>query len=56
VPIVALGGERSQGARVAQMVEMVAEQVDGGVVPAAGHFLPDEAPDEIVRRILAVMS
>lgn len=54
VPIVALGGEKAQGARVREMVEMVAETVDGGSVPNCGHFLPEECPDEIVRQIVTM--
>ena len=38
-----------------QMVEMVAENVEGGTVPNCGHFVPEERPDEIVREILAMM-
>lgn len=53
VPVTALGGERSQGARIAQMVQIVAEDVESGVIAEAGHFLPEERPHEIVSRILA---
>jgi pimeloyl-ACP methyl ester carboxylesterase len=52
VPVVALGGERALGIRVGQMLELVADHVDAGVVAGVGHFLPEEAPDEIVRRVL----
>lgn len=51
VPIVALGGERGLGAKVREMVEMVAEHVEGVVVADCGHFIPEERPDEIVRQI-----
>ena len=53
VPVVALGGERSQGTRIGQMMELVAENVEAGVVPHAGHFLPEESPGELTRRILS---
>jgi pimeloyl-ACP methyl ester carboxylesterase len=36
------------------MVKMVAEHVDAVILPDCGHFLPEECPDEVVRRILAV--
>ncbi len=39
-PVVALGGERAQGARVRAMIEMVASDVRGGTIPDCSHFLP----------------
>ena len=54
VPVVALGGEEAQGESVGRMVEMVAENVEGGMVPDCGHFIPEERPDEIVRELLAM--
>jgi hypothetical protein len=36
------------------MVEMVAENVDGGSIADCGHFVPEERPDEIVRHVLAM--
>jgi pimeloyl-ACP methyl ester carboxylesterase len=51
VPVIALSGERAQGARIAEMVALVAENVEGGSVPDCVHFLPEERPDEIVRRV-----
>jgi pimeloyl-ACP methyl ester carboxylesterase len=56
VPVVALGGERSQGARIGQMVGMVASEVETGVIPSAGHFLPEESPEEIAARVVAAVS
>ena len=50
VPIAALGGEKSLGSNVEQMMHMVAENVTGGVIPDCGHFIPEEAPEELVKR------
>jgi len=36
------------------MVEMVAENVDGGSIADCGHFVPEERPVEIVRHVLAL--
>jgi pimeloyl-ACP methyl ester carboxylesterase len=55
VPIVALGGERAQGLEIRKMVEMVANNVDGGSIADCGHFVPEERPDEVVRYILALL-
>jgi pimeloyl-ACP methyl ester carboxylesterase len=54
VPVVALGGENAQGVQIRKMVEMVAENVDGGSIADCGHFVPEERPDEILRHVLAM--
>jgi len=51
VPVFALGGARGLGAKVGEMVKLVAENVDDDVLPDCGHFIPEERPDEVVRRI-----
>jgi len=54
VPVVAMGGAKGGlGPKVGEMVKMVAENVDVVTLPNCGHFLPEECPDEVVRRILA---
>jgi len=55
VPVVAMGGATGGlGAKVGEMVRMVAEHVEVVILPDCGHFLPEECPDEVARRILAV--
>jgi pimeloyl-ACP methyl ester carboxylesterase len=49
VPVLAIGGEKALGAKVAQMVEAVAENVTGKVIPACGHFISEEQPVEFMR-------
>ena len=44
VPIAALGGQRAQGLEVQKMVEMVAENVNGGSIADCGDFVPEERP------------
>jgi len=53
VPVVALGGEKSQGGRVAEAMKMVAANASGSAVPSCGHFIPEEAPQVIVDHVLA---
>jgi len=36
------------------MVELVAQDVEGGLVPNCGHFLPEECPDEVVKHVLSI--
>ena len=54
VPVVALGGTKGLGDRVLEMVKMVAENVEGGLIADCGHFVPEERPEEIVRHVLAM--
>ena len=49
IPVLAIGGEKALGAKVAQMVEAVAKNVTGKVIPACGHFIPEEQPAEFMR-------
>jgi pimeloyl-ACP methyl ester carboxylesterase len=53
VPIVAIGGAAGLGARVGEMVSLVAETVRSVLVTDAGHFIPEERPEELVRLVLA---
>jgi pimeloyl-ACP methyl ester carboxylesterase len=54
VPVVAMGGGAGGlGAEVGEMVKLVAEHVEVVTLPDYGHFLPEECPDEVARRILA---
>jgi len=46
--------DRAQDLQIRKMVEMVAENVDGGSIADCGHFVPEERPDEIVRHVLAI--
>ena len=55
VPVLALGGEQANGGRIREMVELVAEQVDGGTVAECGHFIPEERPQELVREVLKLV-
>lgn len=49
VPVLAIGGEKAQGAKVAEMVEAVAEDVTGKTIASCGHFIPEEQPVEFMR-------
>ncbi len=55
-PIRAMGAEKGLGARVGQIVTLVAETVQTSVEPASGHFLPEEAPTQVVQAIIHMAS
>lgn len=54
MPVLALGGAESFGRRelVRESLGRVAENVEGGVIEKAGHWLPEEQPEEVLRRLL----
>ena len=55
MPVLALGGGESFGRRelTLQSMRRVADDVPGGVIEGAGHFLPEEKPAEIAEQLLA---
>jgi pimeloyl-ACP methyl ester carboxylesterase len=57
MPVLALGGSESFGRRelVLESLRRVASDVQGGVLQGCGHFLPEEAPEELAERLLAFL-
>jgi pimeloyl-ACP methyl ester carboxylesterase len=51
VRLVVLGGEKGPGAKVGEMVRMVATHAEVSVRLDCGHFLPKEAPDAMIEQI-----
>ena len=52
-PVLALGGAGSLGSTVAEQMQQVAQNVEEGVIENCGHFIPEEKPEELVRRFRA---
>jgi pimeloyl-ACP methyl ester carboxylesterase len=48
MPVLAIGGEASFGEHVADAMKLVADDVQSLVIPGAGHFVAEEAPDEML--------
>ena len=56
MPVLAMGGEASLAALTKQCLDMVADNVVGGVIPRCGHWISEERPEFIadtLRRFLA---
>ena len=47
VPVLAIGGEFSLGEGVANTMRLVANDVQGLVIPRSGHFIAEEAPGAV---------
>ncbi len=52
VPVLAIGGEKGMAMAVAENLRPLFTDVRSVVVPEAGHFLPEEAPDAIATLVL----
>ena len=56
VPVLAIGGERSYAEHVAEATSVVAEHVEGVVIKGAGHWVAEEAPDQLLDALTAFLS
>jgi pimeloyl-ACP methyl ester carboxylesterase len=48
MPVRVIAGEKSGGSFLIDQVRLVAEDVDGTVVPGSGHWLLEEAPERVI--------
>ena len=55
MPVLALGADHSLGGFEEQQLRGYATDVRGGVVPNSGHWIPEEQPDDLARRLSAFL-
>ena len=53
MPVLALGGDHAVGDALRQAMTTAASDVSGGAIENCGHYIPEEAPQELVRRFTA---
>lgn len=53
IPVLAWGGSHCMGEISYRSMTLVANNVEGGIIPECGHWIPDEKPDFIAKEILA---
>jgi pimeloyl-ACP methyl ester carboxylesterase len=56
MPVLAIGGETSFGENVGNAVRAVADDVQSLVILRVGHFLAEEAPDELLAALTAFLA
>ncbi|MDX3984631.1 MAG: alpha/beta fold hydrolase [Achromobacter sp.] len=56
VPVLALGGEQGSAPGLHQALRPLARDLQGGVLADCGHYLPEEQPRELARRMLAFLT
>jgi pimeloyl-ACP methyl ester carboxylesterase len=53
--VLALGGEKSFGSQMAELMKFAATNVQGGVVPDSGHWIMEENPTATIRLVHAFL-
>ncbi|HXW20154.1 MAG TPA: alpha/beta hydrolase [Roseiarcus sp.] len=56
MPVLALGGEKSFGLTMAEIMRFAASDVTAGVVPDSGHWIMDENPEATIRLVRGFLS
>ena len=56
MPMLVLTGEKASGEFLIQQARLVDTNVDGVVIKGKGHWLIDEAPQEVIPRLVAFIS
>jgi pimeloyl-ACP methyl ester carboxylesterase len=56
MPVLAIGGEASFGENVGHALQAVADDVQSVVIPGTGHFVAEEAPDELLAALTTFLA
>lgn len=55
-PVLAIGGEKGAAEGVALVMGLVATHVQSLVIPGCGHFVPEEAPEELLAALIPFLT
>jgi pimeloyl-ACP methyl ester carboxylesterase len=56
MPMLVLGGEKASGEFLIAQGRLVADDVEGVVIAGSGHWLMEEAPDQVIPRLVAFLT
>ncbi len=56
MPVLAIGGEAGFGEEVGIAVEVVANDVESVVLSGTGHFVAEEAPEEVLAALAGFLA
>ena len=56
MPVLAIGGAESSGAMVGDTMQLVADDVQTLVIPGCGHWLAEQAPEELLAALTAFLA
>lgn len=56
MPVLAIGGAKSTGENIEKTMKLTADDVQGVVIPNCGHFVAEEAPEEMLAALTAFLA
>jgi len=56
MPVLAIGGELSYGDHVAEALQAVADDVQGVVIPGTGHWVAEQAPEQLLEALTGFLA
>ena len=56
MPVLAIGGELSYGGMVAEAMKPLADDVQGVVIPGTGHWVAEEAPEQLLEALTGFLA
>jgi pimeloyl-ACP methyl ester carboxylesterase len=56
MPVLAIGGAQSYGAHVGEAMTLVADDVQSVVIPDTGHWVAEDAPDQMIEALSAFLA
>ena len=56
MPVLAIGGEASYGADVAEAMTALAADVQGAVIPGTGHWVAEDTPEEMLAALTSFLA
>jgi pimeloyl-ACP methyl ester carboxylesterase len=56
MPVLAIGGEESYGEGVAEAMKIVADDVQSAVISGTGHWVAEDAPDQMLTALTAFLT
>ena len=56
VPVLAIGGAESSGAMVGDTMQLVADDVQTLIIPGTGHWVAEQAPEELLAALTAFLA
>ena len=55
LPVLAIGGGKALGEGVVNTMKLVADKVQGHIIPESGHWVAEETPEQFLAAVVAFL-